>query len=181
MVKKVKNKGIIANTAENYGKKIKEKKKDKKVKYSKKIDIEKNAKSSVSSKISTSDASNIDQNQTIPEANENATYSTEASEEASNVPILPSKISRPSITTKELPSPLTRCYSCGSLFSSDSSDCAQFDKTAEDQQMTCKAGDACLLYAWKVSEKETGAYNTLFTVLPLSFCCCYPNTVTLQL
>ena len=158
MIKKGKNKGIIANSAENYRKKIKENKKDKKVKFSKKIDIEKKAKSSVSSKISTSDASNINQNQTISEANANANYSTEESEEASNVPTLLRKISRPSIITEEPPSPLTRCYSCGSLFSSDSSDCAQFDKTAEDQQMTCKAGDACLLYAWKVSEKETGGF-----------------------
>ena len=53
-------------------------------------------------------------------------------------------------------SSLTRCYSCGSLFSADSSDCDSFDASDKNQVVTCQQGEACLFYAWKVSDKETG-------------------------
>ena len=53
-------------------------------------------------------------------------------------------------------SSLTRCYSCGSLFSADSSDCESFDPSDKNQVVTCQQGEACLFYAWRVSDKETG-------------------------
>ena len=53
-------------------------------------------------------------------------------------------------------SSLTRCYSCGSLFSAESSDCESFDPSDKNQVVTCKQGEACLFYAWRVSKKETG-------------------------
>ena len=55
-------------------------------------------------------------------------------------------------------SDLVKCYSCGSLFSSVSSDCEVFDKTDENQQVTCEQGEACLYYAWQVSSIKTGRY-----------------------
>ena len=39
-------------------------------------------------------------------------------------------------------SDLVKCYSCGSLFSSVSSDCEVFDKTDENQEVTCEQGEA---------------------------------------
>jgi len=54
----------------------------------------------------------------------------------------------------ETDSMLTKCYSCGSLFSSDTSDCKSFDENDKSQKVTCKYGDACLLYAWKISKTE---------------------------
>ena len=69
--------------------------------------------------------------------------------------IIPSTPQANNLTLANKP-PLTRCYSCGSLFSSDATDCPTFDATSADQQVTCKYGDACLFYAWKISEKETG-------------------------
>ena len=53
-------------------------------------------------------------------------------------------------------SDLVKCYSCGSLFSSVSSDCEVFDKTDENQEVTCEQGEACLYYAWQVSIIKTG-------------------------
>ena len=49
-----------------------------------------------------------------------------------------------------------QCYSCGSLFSSVSSDCDVFDPQDERQQVTCQEGEACLFYAWQVNINKTG-------------------------
>ena len=49
-----------------------------------------------------------------------------------------------------------QCYSCGSLFSSVSSECAEFDPSEEDQRVRCEPGQACLFYSWRVNTSNTG-------------------------
>ena len=57
----------------------------------------------------------------------------------------------------------TRCYSCGSLYSSANSDCDVFNKTDAAQQVTCQLGEACLFYAWKASDTKTSIIRECFS------------------
>lgn len=57
----------------------------------------------------------------------------------------------------------TRCYSCGSLYSSANSDCDVFNKTDAAQQVTCQLGEACLFYAWKASDTRTSIIRECFS------------------
>ena len=57
----------------------------------------------------------------------------------------------------------TRCYSCGSLYSSANSDCDVFNKTDASQQVTCQLGEACLFYAWKASDTRTSIIRECFS------------------
>ena len=57
----------------------------------------------------------------------------------------------------------TRCYSCGSLYSSANSDCDVFNKTDAAQQVTCQPGEACLFYAWKASDTRTSIIRECFS------------------
>ena len=59
-------------------------------------------------------------------------------------------------TTTSTAEDRVRCYSCGSLFSSVSSDCEIFNSADERQRVTCGQGEACLFYAWRVSDSNTG-------------------------
>ena len=100
-------------------------------------------------KVSINGGLNINQDTPLGAEEKRTNISINQLEDSSRIP----KTNNESSVTKPC---LTRCYSCGSLFSSDSSDCAAFNQNNADQQVTCKFGDACLYYAWKVSEKETG-------------------------
>lgn len=55
-----------------------------------------------------------------------------------------------------------QCYSCGSLFSSVSSDCEIFNPSDASQRATCGLGEACLYYAWKVSDSNTAVIRECF-------------------
>ena len=52
--------------------------------------------------------------------------------------------------------PRLQCFSCGSLFSAASAPCATFDPAEAEQRAECGPGEACLLYAWRVSHNNTG-------------------------
>ena len=54
-----------------------------------------------------------------------------------------------STTTSVAEDRRVQCYSCGSLFSSVSSDCEIFNSQDERQRVTCGQGEACLFYAWR--------------------------------
>jgi hypothetical protein len=51
---------------------------------------------------------------------------------------------------------LSRCYICGSLFSTDAPDCPEFNKSDPKQQKVCEIGEACLYYSWQKSDTDTG-------------------------
>ena len=63
-----------------------------------------------------------------------------------------------SVTTSQ---ELVQCYSCGSLLSSETSDCAEFDPEDPAQRVTCGPGEACLYYAWQLPTQHTGQSSLL--------------------
>ena len=47
-----------------------------------------------------------------------------------------------------------RCWSCGSLFSTESNHCQAFNSQDPTQLKTCGEGEACLYYTWRKSSSE---------------------------
>ena len=61
-------------------------------------------------------------------------------------------MSKTSTTTP--PRSKIRCWSCGSLFSTESNHCQAFNSQDPTQLKTCAEGEACLYYTWRKSSSE---------------------------
>ena len=57
---------------------------------------------------------------------------------------------------------MVRCWTCGSLFSTDAPDCEAFNSRDSSQMKTCSQGEACLYYSWKKSATESSVIRECF-------------------
>ena len=65
------------------------------------------------------------------------------------------------LKTQKNSSAVLRCYSCGNLFNPNTT-CDQGIADNNLQVQTCESGEACLLYQWKKSARETAVLRQCF-------------------
>ena len=51
-----------------------------------------------------------------------------------------------------------RCYTCGSLYSTDAPNCPVFNAKDSSQSKECDVGEACLYYSWRTSDTDVCKY-----------------------
>lgn len=66
------------------------------------------------------------------------------------------------ILVSDVSSRTVRCWTCGSLFSTEAPDCEAFNSRDSEQMKTCAEGEACLYYSWKKSATERSVIRECF-------------------
>ena len=66
------------------------------------------------------------------------------------------------ILVEDLTPRVVKCWSCGSLFSTDAPDCEAFNSRDPSQMKTCSQGEACLYYSWRKSATERSVIRECF-------------------
>ena len=68
--------------------------------------------------------------------------------------ILDNQVLSSSLSSAEEKRNSIKCFSCGSLFSSEAEVCDEFDESDPEQVVECGAGEVCLFYSWISSRAE---------------------------